>query len=260
MRIDLLLDPFGTRWAEVRDAASAAVDAGFAGIWTYDHLDGRVYGAADVLEGWTVLSALAAVVPEVVLGPMVLNVANRHPGVLAVMAATLQDVSGGRLVLGLGAGARPGTPYGREQEAVGLPVYGDADRRTHVERCVSELRRVWRAPQFLRPDPEPPVVIAALGLKMAEVAGRFGDGINARATDPRLPQLLAVALDAHRGAGHVGSRFLVTVFADFEERWLVPESPQRAQLATLGVHRLVLAMSAPFDRRRITGAGRLLAR
>src|SRR5262249_54203794 len=59
--VGLLLDPFGTRWVEVRDAASAAVDAGFAGIWTYDHLDGHVYGAEDVLEGWTVLSALAAV-------------------------------------------------------------------------------------------------------------------------------------------------------------------------------------------------------
>jgi alkanesulfonate monooxygenase SsuD/methylene tetrahydromethanopterin reductase-like flavin-dependent oxidoreductase (luciferase family) len=260
VRVDLLLDPFGTRWAEVRDAAGAAVDAGFAGIWTYDHLDGRVYDADDVLEGWTVLSALAAVVPEVVLGPMVLNVANRQPGVLAVMAATLQDVSGGRLLLGLGAGARPGTPYAREQEAVGLPVYGDADRRTDVERCVAELRRVWRTPRFLRPDPEPPLVIAALGLKMAAVAGRIGDGINAQAADPRLPDLLAVALDAYRRAGRDDGGFLVTLFAGFDERWLSPESPDRLELAALGVHRLVLALTAPFDRGRITAAGRLLAR
>lgn len=260
MFVDLLLDPFGTRWVEVRDAASAAVDAGFAGIWTYDHLDGHVYGADDVLEGWTVLSALAAVVPDVVLGPMVLNVANRPPGVLAVMAATLQDVSGGRLVLGLGAGARPGTPYGDEQEAVGLPVYADADRRIHVERSVGELRRVWRTPRFLHPEPEPPIVIAALGPKMAAVAGRLGDGINARATDPRLPELLAVARDAHRDAGRDHTPFLVTVFALFDEIWLEPESLERAELEALGVHRLVLALTAPFDRVRITAAGQRLAR
>jgi Luciferase-like monooxygenase len=88
MQVDLLLDTFGARWAEVRDAASAAVDAGFAGIWTWDHLDGRVYGATHVLECWTVLTAIAVAVPDVMVGPLVLNVANRPPGVIAMMAAS----------------------------------------------------------------------------------------------------------------------------------------------------------------------------
>src|SRR4051794_1392857 len=105
VRVDLLLDAFGARWTDLRDAASLAVESGFSGIWAYDHVDGHVYDAPHVLECWTVLSALAAVVPEVIVGPLVLNVANRHPGVLAAMAATLQDVSQGRLLLGLGAGA-----------------------------------------------------------------------------------------------------------------------------------------------------------
>src|SRR5262245_37496437 len=127
IEVDVLLDPFGTSWPELRDAAAVAVDAGFRGIWTYDHVDGRVYDAPHVLEGWTILSALAAVVPTVVLGPMVLNVANRHPAVLAAMAATLQHVSDGALLLGLGAGARPGSRYAREQQALGRPVFGDTD-------------------------------------------------------------------------------------------------------------------------------------
>ena len=255
MHVDLLLDPFGARWTEVRDAAHAAADAGFRGLWTYDHLDGRVYDAAHVLECWTVLSALAAVVPTVALGPMVLNVANRHPGVLAAMAATLQEVAEGRLLLGLGAGAHPGSPYAREQEAIGRPVFGAAERREQVEECVAELRRTWRAPGFLHPDPEPPVVIAAFGPKMAEIAGRVGDGINARASHPRLRELITTARRASRDP----ERFLVTVFADFDERWLSPADPGRRNLDELGAQRLILAMPAPPDRRRIAAATPLLA-
>jgi alkanesulfonate monooxygenase SsuD/methylene tetrahydromethanopterin reductase-like flavin-dependent oxidoreductase (luciferase family) len=260
LRLDLLLDPFGATWPELRDTATFAADSGFAGIWTYDHLDGRVFGADHVLECWTVLTALATTVPEVGIGPMVLNVANRHPSVLAVMAATLQDVSGGRLLLGLGAGAQPGTSYASEQQAIGKPVIGDATRRTEVEECATELRRVWRSPGFLQPDPEPPIVIAALGPKMAEVAGRRGDGINLKAADPRLPELLTVALDARDQAGRQHERFLVTVFSQLDERWGSAEtaSPAGEELAALGVHRLALAVRSPFDRPSIAAVARLL--
>jgi alkanesulfonate monooxygenase SsuD/methylene tetrahydromethanopterin reductase-like flavin-dependent oxidoreductase (luciferase family) len=258
VHVDLLLDSFGARWTDLRDAAIVAVDNGFAGIWTYDHVDGHVYDATEVLECWTVLSALAAVVPEAVLGPLVLNVANRHAGVLSVMAATLQEVSGGRFLLGLGAGAARGTPYAHEQEAVGLPILSAEDRRAQVISCVAELRRLWRTPGFLRPEPAPPVVIAAFGPKMADVAGRVGDGINLRATHPQLPELLAIARAAHGDAGGDPDRFLVTVFSDFDEDWLPVASPRRTGLAALAVDRLILALGVPFDRSRIAAAGRLL--
>jgi alkanesulfonate monooxygenase SsuD/methylene tetrahydromethanopterin reductase-like flavin-dependent oxidoreductase (luciferase family) len=256
LQIDVLLDPFGTHWSEVRDAAFVAVDAGFRGIWTYDHVDGRVYDNTHVLECWTVLSALAATVPGVVLGPMVLNVANRHPGILATMAATLQEVSDGRLLIGLGAGAHPDSRYSREQEAIGRPVFGDAERREQVEHCVAELHRLWRAPSFLQPDREPPVIIAAFGSKMAELAGRLGNGLNTRATHPRLRDLVATA----RRASPEPDEFLVTMFADFDERWLDPDDPGRRQLDELATHRLVLAMPAPYDHHRLTAAGRLIGR
>ena len=146
----------------MRDAASAAIDAGFAGIWTYDHLDGRVYDAPFVLECWTVLSALAVAAPGVMLGPLVLNVANRHPGLLATMAATLQEVSGGRLMLGLGAGGG-GRRYAAR--AGGDRTHGRPGpvRRSQVETCIQEVRRLWRSPGFLAPDPEPPFVIGVSG-------------------------------------------------------------------------------------------------
>jgi alkanesulfonate monooxygenase SsuD/methylene tetrahydromethanopterin reductase-like flavin-dependent oxidoreductase (luciferase family) len=258
MQFDLLLDPFGARWTEVRDAAAAAVDAGFAGLWTYDHLDGRVYDAPFVLECWTVLSALAVAAPGVMLGPLVLNVQNRHPGVLATMVATLQEVSGGRLMLGLGAGAGPGTRYAREQEAVGRPVHPDGLRRAQVDRCIQEMRRLWQRPGFLAPEPRPPFVIGVLGPKMAELAGRVGDGFNTSATHPRLPELVEIGREAHARSGRDPEGFLVTVHTAFDERWLAGDSPARTRLATIGPDRLILDVSPPYDRRRIADAGRLL--
>jgi alkanesulfonate monooxygenase SsuD/methylene tetrahydromethanopterin reductase-like flavin-dependent oxidoreductase (luciferase family) len=260
MEVDLLLDPFGVRWADMRDAATVAIDAGFAGIWTYDHLDGRVYDAPFVLECWTVLSALAVAAPRVVLGPLVLNVKNRHPGVLATMAATLQEVSGGRLMLGLGAGAQQGTRYAREQEAVGRMADPDPVRRAHVETYIQEVRRLWHSPGFLVPDPEPPFVIGALGPKMADLAGRVGDGFNTQATHPRLRELVELARDAYARSGRDPERFLVTVHTAFDERWLVTSSPARTNLTTMRVDRLILDMSPHYDLRRITKAGHLLER
>jgi len=258
MQLDVLLDPFGARWTEVRDAAAAAIDAGFAGVWTYDHLDGRVYDAPFVLECWTVLSALAVAAPDVMLGPLVLNAQNRHPGVLAMMAATLQEVSGGRLMLGLGAGAGPGTRYAREQEAVGRPTAPDRLRRAQVELCIEEMRRLWQRPGFLAPDPQPPFVIGVLGPKMAELAGRVGDGLNTSATHPRLQELVEIARDAHARSGRAAERFLVTVHTAFDERWLAADSPARTDLATIAPDRLILDLSPRYDRRRIAEAGRLL--
>jgi len=250
MQVDVLLDPFGARWVDVRDAARVAIDAGFAGIWTHDHLDGRVYDAPYVLECWTVLSALVDAAPGVMLGPLVLNVANRHPGLLASMAATLQEVSGGRVLLGLGAGGGTDRRYALDQEAIDRALAPDPARRTHIEVCVSEVRRRWRSPGFLEPDPHPPFVIGGFGPKMAELAGRVGGGFNTHSTHPRLAELVTRARDAHARSGRDGERFLVTVLADIDDR------PERAGLEAIGVDRLILSVHAPYDRRRIAEAAR----
>jgi alkanesulfonate monooxygenase SsuD/methylene tetrahydromethanopterin reductase-like flavin-dependent oxidoreductase (luciferase family) len=257
MQIDVLLEPFGTRWSELRDAAAVSAGAGFAGIWTWDHLDGRVFNATHVHESWTVLTAISVAVPDVMIGPLVLNVANRHPGVLAVMAATLQDVTGGRLLLGLGAGGGSETPYRREQEAIGRSVPPDPVRRAEVEACVQEVRRIWHSPGFLEPMTAPPFVIGAIGPKMAELAGRVGDGINVRAAHPRLGDLIAIARDAHDRAGRDSASFLVTVFAALDYAWLTPDSRARRRLTALGVDRLILYVHPSADPASIVEAGRM---
>jgi len=131
-------------------------------------------------------------------------------------------------------------------------------RRAQVEACVEEMRRLWNAPGFLRPDPTPPVVVAAFGTKMAEVAGRVGDGINTPALHPRLGELVAIARDARVVAGRDPGRFLVTVYSELHETWFDGDSPARVELAALGVDRLILYLGQPFDTARIGRAGRLL--
>ena len=240
MLVDLLFDPFGGRWEDLRDAATLAEDAGFDGLWLYDHLAGSVHGAPHVLECWTVLSALAAAVPRVKLGSLVLNVANRDAGTLAVMAATLQEVSGGRLLLGVGAGGGSGTPYAAEQRAFGRAVPSDVVRRANVATTIDTLRQVWSGSVggvggLLRPEPTPPVIVGGFGPKMAELAGRLGDGINAP-SGASLPKLIDVAREAHARAGRDPAGFLVTTSG----------SPTDARLERLGVDRVITMIHPPY--------------
>jgi alkanesulfonate monooxygenase SsuD/methylene tetrahydromethanopterin reductase-like flavin-dependent oxidoreductase (luciferase family) len=244
VRVDVLLETFGARWREIRAGALAVERAGLDGVWLNDHLAGSVQGAPHVLECWTILSALAAEVPRITLGPLVLNVANRDPGTLAVMAATFQHVSKGRLVIGLGAGAGPGTSYATEQRALGHGVPAAPERRRAVEDAIAVLHRVWSgavppATGFLRPEPVPPIVVAGTGPKMAELAGRAGDGICVPAGS-NLAELVAVARRAHAQSARHREQFLVTVS--------VTSMPERAQpWVELGVDRLIVYLAPPFE-------------
>ncbi len=122
---------------------------------------------------------------------------------------------------------------------------------------MTELRAVWSGTVngvdgFLRPDPPPPVIIGGFGPKMAELAGRVGDGINLPA-GRRLPDLLEVAKDARLEAGRDWRSFVVTVSSD-----LSPASLQR--LDSLDVKRAVVLARAPFgDTVRSHGSATILS-
>lgn len=254
MQIDLLFDPFGATWSDVREGAVAAEGEGFDGVWLYDHLAGSVHGQGWVLECWTTLTAIASTVPRIMVGSMVLNVANRDPGTLAVMAATLQQVSGGRLLLGLGAGGGRNTPYAAEQRALGRGVASDAARRAAVESAVATLRSAWSGTVggvagFLRPDPTPPVIIGGFGPKIAALAGLIADGINLPA-GPSLVRLLDVARTSCDISGRDRSSLIVTVSSNLSAANL-------ERLEALGVDRAVGLISPPFaDQVRRLGADR----
>ena len=254
MQIDLLFDPFGATWRDVREGAMAAEGEGFDGVWLYDHLAGSVHGQDRVLECWTTLTAIAATVPRIAIGPMVLNVANRDPGTLGVMAATLQEVSDGRLFLGLGAGGGRNTPYAAEQQALGRSVPGDVARRGTLEQAVATLRSVWSGSVggvggFLRPDVPPPIIIGGFGSKVAALAGRVADGVNLPG-GAGLPPLLEVVREARARSGRDPSSFVVTVSSDLRAATLV-------RLETLRVDRAVVFVGAPSaDRIRRLAASR----
>ncbi len=262
MKTDLLLIPMSAQWADMRAAALAAEDAGFDGLWTWDHLrDPDVdAGGPGVPEAWTVLTALAEVTRRVSLGPLVLNVANRHPGVLANMAATLQAVSGGRLLLGLGAGGSRGTPYAAEQAAIGQSVERDKVRADRVVEAIGLIRRLWSGEAgFLQPEPPPPIIVGGFGPRMAGIAGRYGDGFNTQAFHPQLGDLVRRAREEHTASGRDASQLIVTVFAGMDARIVRPHSRARQLLERTGVQRLILLVSPPFDADEIRAAGRLLS-
>ena len=120
MKIGLML-PLGedetNGFADLRAMAIAAEEGGLDSVWGADHLifrsDGETTG---IHECWTVLTAIAAVTSRVEIGPLVLALPFRNPALVAKMAAELDEVSGGRLILGLGCGW-----HEPEFEAFGYP-------------------------------------------------------------------------------------------------------------------------------------------
>jgi len=120
---------------EYLSMAREAETAGFDSIWVGDHLLYRDEGPErGPLEAFTLLAAIATATTRIRLGPLVACTAFRHPPVLAKMAATLDEISGGRLTLGLGAGWNRA-----EFEAFGLPFEGRAARSVEAFEVVRGL-------------------------------------------------------------------------------------------------------------------------
>ncbi|MDQ4096279.1 MAG: LLM class flavin-dependent oxidoreductase [Actinomycetota bacterium] len=99
----LYLPQVGLTFPQISNAASAAASIGFRNVWFIDHFE--VPGYAGVMEAWTVATAVAASIPEIRVGHLVLCAGVRHPALLGRMAATLDRISEGRLDLGLGWGS-----------------------------------------------------------------------------------------------------------------------------------------------------------
>lgn len=157
----------------------------FRTLWTEDHLQ---KGASPALEAWTALSFIAAECPQYRLGNLVLSQNYRNPAMLAKMAATLQYLSSGRLVLGIGAGWQED-----EYHAYGYTFPRAGIRIAQLTEAIEILRVMWTESPAIyhgthyhvdgaycepRPNPIPPIVVGAEGEKMLRVVARLADGWN----------------------------------------------------------------------------------
>lgn len=178
------------RWPELLDMARRAEDVGLDGLWLGDHLlyrfaDGAVRGP---WEAWSLMAALAAVTERVTVGPLVACTAYRNPALLAKEAATLDEISGGRFVLGLGAGWNP-----VEFRAFGLPFDRRVSRFAEAFTIIATLLRdgaVDFAGEFYQARdcvlvPQgptlggPPLMVGSSGARMLAVTADRVDAWNA---------------------------------------------------------------------------------
>ena len=226
-------------WDDLLDVARHAEATGWDGVWVADHFmpnDADVSGPVN--ECWTLLAALAAAVPRVRLGSLVAGNTYRHPAVLAKVAATVDHVSGGRVVLGLGAGWQE-----NEHAAYGIPFLTIRERlerleeaceivkglltqaRTSFEGCHYTLRD---APLEPKPVQDPlPLLVGGGGEKVTmRIAARWADEWNVWGTPDVLRHKNAV-LDRHcedlgRDPGKIRRSAQALLFMSDDESWLGP--------------------------------------
>src|SRR5512141_2824757 len=139
VKLGALLQPQTASWPAVRDAALRAEAAGLDSLWTWDHLN-AIVGPWEqpILEGWTTLAGLADATTRPTLGLMVGANTFRNPGLTAKMAATLDHISGGRAVLGLG-----GAWFEREHRAFGIEFGATVGARLDwLDEAVGLVRRL----------------------------------------------------------------------------------------------------------------------
>ena len=264
MRFDLQINPGNSIWPIARDAALAAEDAGFKTLWTVDHLAGDVMQAPDMPECFTLLGALAGVTSKIELGPLVVNVGNRHPAILANSVATMQQISGGRFILGLGAGSSPNSPFAAERRAIGLlPPAKIADRHAAVVGALDVMHEMWSANRradlaaFPIAKPIPPVIIGANSVALAKIAGARTNGVNIRASHERAGEILAAARDAHANSG-IDKPFTVSVWEHYDESLLRGDDPRLAVWQSWGVDRAILLMFKSVDFAALNRAAKYL--
>ena len=161
------------------------VPEAFSTVWIEDHFQ---FGNRPTAEGWTLLTYLAASFPRFRFGHLVLGQSYRNPALLAKMAATLQELTGGRFILGMGAGWND-----EEYRAYGYDYPSGGVRVAQLAEAIEVIRTMWtQSPATYharyhrienahcepRPDPPIPIMVGTNGPKALAVAARLADWWN----------------------------------------------------------------------------------
>jgi probable F420-dependent oxidoreductase len=177
-------------WSEKLAMARRAEEVGFDSVWTIDHfiLAYPNNPPQGVWENWSLLSALAASTSRIEIGPLVTPTSFHNPALLAKIADTVDEISGGRLILGLGAGW-----VEREYQAMGLPYDHRVSRFEEAIQIIHGLLRTGAVdfegryysarecelrPRGPRPN-GPPILVGSSGERMLRIMARYGDAWNA---------------------------------------------------------------------------------
>ncbi|HEX6231129.1 MAG TPA: LLM class flavin-dependent oxidoreductase [Actinomycetota bacterium] len=277
------------RWPEYVAMARAAEQTGFDSVWVGDHMLYRGDGRAErgPWDAWTLLAALASVTSTVRLGPLVSCLGFHPPGVLARMAATVDEIAGGRLVLGVGAGWNE-----TEFRAFGLPFDNRVARFEEAFQIVRRLLagdrvtfegRYWRVEDaVLLPPParRTRLMVGSTGERVLRAAlphvhawntwydyyGNTPEGF-ARASE----RVGSIALDVGRDPAEVerSACVLVVLDRDADERPVQDEAPPLEgpteriagglrDLSEAGADEAILVVS-PITERSIRRLGEVLA-
>src|SRR5215212_8585260 len=178
------------RWSDLREMAQLGEQIGADSLWITDHLIHREAGEEPrgMWECWSLISALAAVTEKPEIGTLVMSTSFRNPALLAKMADTVDEISGGRLMLGLGAGWNEaeyiafGYPFdhrvSRFEEAVTIIAGLLRDGHIDFEGTYYEARDCELRPRGPRAN-GPSIMIGTVGARMLRQTALYADAWNA---------------------------------------------------------------------------------
>jgi alkanesulfonate monooxygenase SsuD/methylene tetrahydromethanopterin reductase-like flavin-dependent oxidoreductase (luciferase family) len=261
LRFGIITPQIGRSWSELVDIWSRAEAAGYDSAWVVDHFMGEGDAEDDpTLEAWTLLAGLAREVPRLTIGTYVSGITHRPPAVLLKNAVTIDHLSAGRLIFGIGAAWNQ-----REHLAYGLPFPGPAERVGLVGETLDALRRLETrrratvAAKSLALDDAPfapkpvngrlPVMIGSTGRMMLRHAARHADYWDAGGSAERVSEL-GVLLDGHcRDLGRDPSE-IVWMIEDHGHADRQTESGFRtrvAEYASVGVSHFLINLYPRWD-------------
>lgn len=247
MILDLHLDQSLAPWKRIRTSAETWDDSPFDTVWLLDHFAPLSTGRRHtMLEPHVALGALATITRRVRLGVLVNNVVNRSAAMLASATTALQEMSGGRAVLGLGAGASPDSSFAAEHRSLAIPLLATmTERHDALVDTLSEIRAIWSGKRnaevtFPAPDPTPPVVVGVNSVALARRAAALGCGINVRWNHPDVETILDLA-------DHDLGPYAASVWIPFSRDAMDPWSEIHRPFADIGATRVVLLTTRPED-------------
>lgn len=235
----------GRPTAEVLDLARLADEDRWHGLWFADHYmpntGSEEVQSGDVHECWGVLPAVAAVTEHIRIGPLVSPTSVHHPALLANRAATIDHVSNGRMVLGLGAGwqINEHRAYGIELEAPGRRVSRFEEAIQIVRSLLSEQRTTFHgefydvtdAPCEPKPVQSPlPILVGTASPRMQRITARFADEWNAWGT----PAVAGRGIDGLKAACDDVGRDPATVHTSAQALVFLNDDPGFAEKVAAG--------------------------